>query len=166
MDRTVAPPRNCEPSMPTEIPLTLHNRQRAVRLDTRWLRSFARLVLPACLAESGDGRFALREVEEIAIAIVSDRAIAAVHEQFMQIPGATDVITFAHGDIVVSAETARARAGELGHSVESELALYIVHALLHLNGFDDTSPRAAARMRRVQDRLWREGLNQLPPPDL
>ncbi len=148
----------------SEIPLTLHNRQRAVRVDTRWLRAFARLVLPACLAESGDGRFALREVEEIAVAIVSDRAIAAVHERFMQIPGATDVITFAHGDVVVSAETARARAAELGHGVESELALYIVHALLHLNGFDDTSPRAAARMRRVQDRLWREGLTQLPPP--
>jgi probable rRNA maturation factor len=108
----------------------------------------------------------LRDVAEIAIAIVSDRAIAAVHEQFMQIPGPTDVITFAHGDVVVSAETARARAAELGHSVESELALYIVHALLHLNGFDDTSPRAAARMRRVQDRLWREGLRHLPSPDL
>lgn len=145
-------------------PLSLHNRQRAIRLDTRWLRRFARHILPACLAESGDGRFALREVEEIAVAIVSDRAIAAVHQQFMQIPGATDVITFEHGDVVVSAETARARAGELGHSVESELALYIVHALLHLNGFDDTSPRAAARMRRVQDRLWREGLTHLPPP--
>jgi probable rRNA maturation factor len=150
----------------TEIPLTLHNRQRAVALDTRWLRSFARLILPACLAESGDGRFALRGVEDIGIAIVSDRAIAAIHEQFMQIPGATDVITFAQGDIVVSAETARARAAELGHGIESELALYFVHALLHLNGFDDTSPRAAARMRRVQDRLWREGLKQLPPPVL
>src|SRR4051794_14257920 len=75
----------------SEIPLTLHNRQRAVRLDTRWLRRFARHILPACLAESGDGRFALREVGEIAVAIVSDRAIAAVHQQFMQIPGATDV---------------------------------------------------------------------------
>ena len=146
--------------------LFVQNRQRAVALDTRWLRQFARAALPACLTVSGDGRFALREIEEIVVAIVSDRKIAEVHWDFMQIPGATDVITFAHGDVVVSAETARERAAELGHAVESELALYIVHALLHLNGFDDTSPREATRMRRVQDRLWREVLIQLPSPDL
>jgi probable rRNA maturation factor len=121
--------------------------------------------LPRCLGASGDGRFALRQVEEIAVAVVSDRRIAAVHEQFMQISGSTDVITFDHGDIVISAETARRRAADFGHGVEAELALYIVHALLHLNGFDDTSPRAALRMRQVQDRLWKEGLLQLPPPE-
>jgi probable rRNA maturation factor len=130
-----------------------------------WLRCFSGTILPECLAESGDGRFALRQVEEIAVAIVTDRRIATVHWAFMQIPGATDVITFEHGDVVVSAETAQARAGELGHAVEAELALYIVHALLHLNGFDDTSPRAARRMHRVQDRLWRKGLLKLPPPE-
>jgi probable rRNA maturation factor len=122
------------------------------------------VALALCLPCSEDDRFALQQVEEIAIEIVSDKAIADIHVQFMGIPGATDVITFEHGDVVISAETARARAGELGHGVEEELALYIVHALLHLNGFDDTSPRAAARMRKVQDRLWREGLSQLPSP--
>jgi probable rRNA maturation factor len=149
---------------PGEIGFTIQNRQRAVRLDTPWLRRFARKVFPECLRHSDDGRYALRQVDEIAVAIVTDRKIAEVHVQYMQIPGATDVITFETGDVVVSAETARARAGELRHRTEEELALYIVHALLHLNGFDDTSPRAAARMRKVQDRLWREGLAQLPPP--
>lgn len=147
-----------------QIPLSLRNRQRAVRLDTAWLRRYAQFALPLCLRHSDDQRFALREVEELAFAVVTDRAIAAIHQQFMNIPGATDVITFEHGDVVISAETAQARAAELGHSTEAELALYIVHALLHLNGFDDTSPRAAARMRKVQDRLWREGLAQSPPP--
>lgn len=112
---------------------------------------------------SDDEQFALCELEEVVIDIITDRAIAAVHVQYMDVPGATDVITFQHGDVVISAETARARAEEFGHGVEQELALYIVHALLHLNGFDDTSHRAAARMRKIQDRLWRETLAQLPP---
>jgi probable rRNA maturation factor len=72
----------------------------------------------------------------------------------MSIPGATDVITFEHGEIVISAETARAYAREHQHSVEHEIALYIVHGLLHLNGYDDTTPEAKREMFRVQDEVW------------
>jgi probable rRNA maturation factor len=135
-----------------------------VRLSVPWLRDFAETVLPVCLRESDDGGFALGKLEEVAIAIVSDRAIAGLHVQFMNIAGATDVITFEGGDIAISAETARRAAAEFGHGVEEELALYIVHGLLHLNGFDDTTPRAAARMRKVQERIWRAGREQLPHP--
>jgi len=144
--------------------LSVANRQRAVRLDLRWLRKFAESILPVCLQECGDGAFALAQLEEVAIAIVSDRTMAGLHVQFMNIAGATDVITFADGDIAISAETARNAAAEFGHRVEEELALYIVHGLLHLNGFDDTTPRAAARMRKVQERIWRAGREQLPHP--
>jgi probable rRNA maturation factor len=145
-------------------PLSVANRQRAVRLDLRWLRAFAEGILSTCLQKSDDGVFGLRNLEEIAIAIVSNRTMARLHVQFMNVAGATDVITFADGDIAISAETARDTAAEFGHGVEEELALYIVHGLLHLNGFDDTTPRAAARMRKVQERIWRAGRAQLPHP--
>src|SRR5688572_27305379 len=107
--------------------ITVVNRQRKVRLALEWLRRFARLALPKCREESDDKRFALKAHTEVEVAIVSDRVIAGVHEQFMNIPGATDVITFEHGEIVMSAETAARYAGEHGHSVEEELALYTVH---------------------------------------
>ena len=42
----------------------------------------------------------------MSVAIVSDRRIAEIHVDFMGIAGPTDVITFDHGDIVISAETA------------------------------------------------------------
>lgn len=145
--------------------LTMANRQRAVRLDLQWLRLFAESVLPASLAVSRNRAFALGRLAEVSVAIVSDRAMARLHAQFMGIDEPTDVLTFLEGDVAISADTARARAGEFGHGVEEELGLYIVHALLHLNGFDDTTPRAAARMRKVQDRIWREGCAALPPPD-
>ncbi len=139
------------------------NRQRGVRLDLAWLRLFARAALPRCAGVSADGRFALTQIAEVSVALVSDRAIGRLHAQFMGIPGPTDVITFEHGDIVISAETARARAPEFGHSTEAEIALYTVHGLLHLNGFDDATPPDAAQMRKVQARLWRACLAELCP---
>ncbi len=89
------------------------------------------------------------------MAIVSDRRSAEIHEEFMGIAGPTDVITFEHGDIVISAETARAYAARYRQPVDREIALYIVHGLLHLNGFDDREPRSRRRMHEVQARVLR-----------
>ena len=142
--------------------ITLANRQRRVRFDVKRLRELAAAALAECVLHSGDGLFALKQIPEIEVAVVSDAVIARVHVEFMDVPGATDVITFDHGEIVVSADTARAQAAEHGHGVVGELALYIIHGLLHLNGYDDIAPRDRAKMHRVQDRIWRRVLAGVP----
>ena len=142
--------------------ISISNRQRTVRFDLAWLRKLAAAALEACLPLSGNGRFALRELSEVEIAVVSDAVIARVHIDFMGIAGATDVITFDHGEIVVSAQTAARCAVEHGHSVDEELALYVVHGLLHLNGYDDMTPVARKAMHAVQNRVWRELRKRLP----
>ena len=142
----------------------VQNRQRAVPVDLAWLRRFAEVALEKCARESADGRFALAQLAEVEVALVSDRVIARVHREFMGIPGATDVITFAHGEIVISAPTAASHAREYGHPTAHELALYTVHGLLHLNGYEDATPRAAARMHRTQDRILQACLALLPSP--
>ena len=142
--------------MPT---ISVQNRQRRVRYSLPWLRAFAEAALQPC-DETTDTPLA----EEVEVTIVSDKTIAQVHLDFMGLPDATDVITFHHGEIVASAETAQARAHELGHSVEAEIGLYIVHGLLHLKGFDDMSPRERTRMHKVQHRIWQACLAELPPP--
>ena len=146
------------------LQIVVQNRQRAIRLNVAWLREFASLALTKCRELSDDAKFALKRLEEVCVAIVSDRTIARVHEEFMGIPGPTDVITFEHGEIVMSAQTAALYAAERGHRVEVELALYTVHGLLHLNGFEDTTSRDAARMQRVQTRVLNECLEICPSP--
>jgi rRNA maturation RNase YbeY len=138
------------------------NRQRRVRLDLPWLRRFATRALEECAPHSGDGAFALKKIPLVEVAIVSDAVIAKVHQDFMGIAGATDVITFEHGEIVTSAETARIYAAEHGHGVDEEVALYIIHGLLHLNGYDDTTPKAKTAMFRVQEPLWEKLRAELP----
>ena len=142
----------------------VQNRQRAVPVDLAWLRRFAAVALEKCAPYSADRGFALMHLPEIEVALVSDRVIARVHREFMGLPGATDVITFAHGEIVISAQTAQLYAQEYRHPLAHELALYTVHGLLHLNGYEDATARAAARMHRTQDRILRACLALLPSP--
>ncbi len=140
------------------VQIELVNRQRRVRLDVARLRGLADRSLAECVRLSGDGRFALKQLALVEVAIVSDAVIARVHRDFMDVPGATDVITFEHGELVVSADTAARCAAEHGHGVLEELALYIIHGLLHLNGYDDIAARDRVKMHRVQDRLWQKVL--------
>ena len=74
----------------------------------------------------------------------------------MSVRGPTDVITFQHGEIVISADTARRQARQFGTSLLHELQLYLVHGLLHLRGFDDRRPGEAKRMARRQERIVRQ----------
>ena len=136
--------------------IVVNNRQRRVPVRLPWLRQAAKAALAECLHHSNDGLFALKQLPAVEVAIVSDAMISRVHQEFMNIPGPTDVITFDHGEIVVSAETAAAYAKQHGHGVDDELALYIVHGLLHLNGYDDQTAVEKKRMFRVQEKVWRK----------
>ncbi len=62
----------------------------------------------------GAARAVARKLDEVEVSVVSDRVIARVHRHFLEVPGATDVITFAHGEIVLSATTAARQARENG----------------------------------------------------
>ncbi|MDD5199637.1 MAG: rRNA maturation RNase YbeY [Terrimicrobiaceae bacterium] len=137
--------------MPPQI--SIASRQRALRLDLARIRRLVRHALPLCLAESGPLSPALADLPEIAVSIVSPLAMSRVHVQFMGIAGPTDVITFPYGEIVVCAAAAATNASRYGNSLDDELVLYIIHGLLHLNGFDDLSEPAARRMRSRQAKI-------------
>ena len=105
---------------------------------------------------TGPEKSPLEEACEVEVSLVSDEKISEVHVEFMGIEGATDVITFHHGEILVSVDTARLRAGEFEHSDDKELALYIAHGLIHLHGYDDHTPEEAETMRLLQEQVLSE----------
>ncbi len=133
--------------------ITVHDRQRAVKIDLGALQEFAVRVLRQCLKVSRKESGALVGLGEVSVILVSDRRMAALHRRFMGISGPTDVITFQHGEIFVSTETARKNGRRFGTSREHELRLYIAHGLLHLHGFDDKDPAAAEKMKSAQELL-------------
>ena len=135
----------------TALPeISVQNRQRKIALDRAALERFARRALPLCARERGRG---LTSLEEIAVLLIADRKISALHHRFMQVEGPTDVITFQHGEIFISVETARRQADAHHTSLDHELRLYLVHGLLHLHGFDDCVPAGRRRMQAVQEKI-------------
>ena len=140
-------PRNRPPE------LRIANRQRAHRVDLARLRRLAQAALPLCLAERGPLPPVLAKLPAVEVAVVSAAAMSRVHVDFMGIDGPTDVITFPYGEIVVCAEIAAENAARYVVAFDDELALYVIHGLLHLNGFDDLSPAPARKMRTRQAKI-------------
>jgi probable rRNA maturation factor len=98
----------------------------------------------------------------ISLAVVDDATIRAVNRRHLGHDWPTDVISFGlsepgdpwlSGELVVSAETAVATARRAGVGAWDELALYVVHGLLHLCGYDDVSDDDRDAMRRREGEL-------------
>ena len=124
-----------------------------MRVPLAALQEFARRALGECLKIPRKERGGLANFAELSVILVSNRRMAELHRRFLHLPGPTDVITFQHGEIFVSVETARSHARRFGNSLEDETRLYIVHGLLHLHGFDDKDSADAAEMERAQEKL-------------
>lgn len=131
-------------------------RQRKRKVDREAVRALAEHVL----------RAERRADATLSVTIVSDRKIAALHRDYLGVPGPTDVISFpledeldlggasgVLGEVVVSADTAAREAKARGLPFERELLLYVAHGTLHLLGYDDHAPRDRARMHRRQEAL-------------
>ena len=52
--------------------------------------------------------------------------------------------------MVISIDTARDKAAEMGWAVQNELILYAVHGTLHISGMDDQIGEDRAEMRRAE----------------
>jgi probable rRNA maturation factor len=133
--------------------ISVHNLQRKIRVDVVDLEQFAGRALALCLDLLNTKRTHLEMLSEVSVLIVSDRRMASLHHRFMSATGPTDVITFQHGEIFVSAEMAAHNARRFGTSRGHELRLYIVHGLLHLHGFDDRTQAGARKIRTTQEKI-------------
>jgi probable rRNA maturation factor len=101
----------------------------------------------------------------VSVALVSRRAIAALNRKHLGHDGPTDVIAFGLkggapvapviGDIYISPDVARERAGEVGVGVREEVARLAVHGTLHVLGYDhpDGEERAHSPMWARQEEL-------------
>ena len=125
-------------------------------LEEAGAEAAARILTDGLLREDAP----LASLECVEVALVDDETSGRVHEQFMGIEGATDVITFEHGEIVIGVEVARRQAKDYGEPEERELLRYLVHGLLHLAGHEDEGDEDRKVMEAAQEKLvadlWRD----------
>lgn len=128
------------------------------RTEPRFLRRVVRTTL----------QFVRRPALPVSLLITDDREIADLHARFLGDPTPTDVISFVIdgcAELVVSRETARRSAREHGHTIRAELALYIVHGILHTTGFDDVRARDRTRMRAAEQAVMQRLRLRVRPVD-
>ena len=135
--------------------VSVHNLQRKISVNVAELDKFAGVAVQHSLQLQKGKQTDLRKSSEVSVWLISDRRMAFLHRKFLGQSGPTDVLTFQHGEIFISVETAQRHARAFGNSLLRELKLYIVHGLLHLHRFDDQTPSKAHKMKTAQKKILR-----------
>ena len=126
--------------------IAIANPQESVEIDRGRMREIARAVL------EGEGK----PDADISLAFVDNATIHLLNKRYLDHDEPTDVLSFPMsdpgakrltGELVIGAEVAKTQADSRGHPVEVELALYVIHGLLHLCGYDDKTPERSLAMR-------------------
>ena len=100
-----------------------------------------------------------KKVGEVGYLFCNDEKILEVNREFLQHDYYTDIITFDYdeddtlnGDIVISLDTVRSNAEQLGKDFDEELHRVIIHGILHLCGQNDKGPGERQQMEAAEDR--------------
>ncbi|NQT33440.1 MAG: rRNA maturation RNase YbeY [Candidatus Omnitrophica bacterium] len=109
-----------------------------------------------------------RKNVELNIAFLSNQKIRVLNRKYLKIDAATDVIAFPGGDpaekknavflgdIAISSDKAAQNAKIYGQFFKDEITLYVIHGILHLAGYEDTTKASREKMRRKEDVLFQE----------
>jgi len=101
----------------------------------------------------------------ISVLVTGDEEIRRLNKTYLNADRPTDVLAFSMiegeevrsgegkkvlGDVVISLDTAMRQACDYGNTLHGEIALLIVHGVLHLLGYDDKEEGDSAVMRRKE----------------
>ncbi|MDP8213112.1 MAG: rRNA maturation RNase YbeY [Candidatus Zapsychrus exili] len=99
----------------------------------------------------------------VSIVFVTSQKIIALNKKFLGKTYATDVLAFdfkgdakngaLEGDIIISTDAVIKNSKEFKTNVEEEIALYVIHGILHLLGFDDHKKKDTEVMRLKEKEL-------------
>ncbi len=134
--------------------LMIRNRQRALGIDSRYLR---RIVLHLMREELAFENF------DMAIQLVGEPIMIEYNAAYLKHEGCTDVITFNHGMpgqipslqgyLIVCVPEAVRQAKRYRVTWQKELVRYIVHGMLHLCGHDDHKASDRRTMKGMENRI-------------
>jgi probable rRNA maturation factor len=161
--------------------ITIANRQRVRKINLRLLKKIANALLAELEIEKGEFGICLVGAPEmtrlnetflrhagstdVITFDYSDKAVGAdVRRLLNQKPAPQKrretpcVVSYKkiQGEIYICVDEAVLQARKFGTSWQSEVVRYLVHGVLHLLGFDDSSAGARRKMKREENRRLRE----------
>jgi len=130
-------------------------------VDRQWVRKIVRRVLQAEKVPSP---------YEVSLVITDSGTVRRLNRDYRGVDQPTDVLAFSMhqqeadfilppdnvlrlGEVVISYPRAAEQAREQGHSTARELALLVIHGMLHLLGYDHDKPEEGKKMRAREKEL-------------
>lgn len=160
------------------------NNESGAEVDEKALAGLGRFVLDALRIDA---------LADVSVLLVDSDTMAALHQQWMDLPGPTDVMAFPMdasdgpaerhdpsappgtdeglgdamlGDVVLCPAVAADQAASAGHSTESELHLLCAHGILHLLGYDHDDADAEREMFELQAKVLEEWTRSTKRPPI
>jgi probable rRNA maturation factor len=131
------------------------NNESGTEVDEQAILDVARFALD---------RMRIHPLSELSVIVIDAEAMAALHVQWMDLPGPTDVMSFPMD--VLCPEVAGKQGAANGHSMDAELQLLTVHGVLHVLGYDHEDPDEEREMFGLQKRIlddWRAERGETGP---
>ena len=119
------------------------------RVDRKFLEKVAKKTLRSLPRASLD----LARDEKISIVLVGDAKIKALNKKYRKSNKVTDVLAFDYGEIFICLSQAKKQAKKLGHSLKEELAILLIHGILHLTGYKDKTKKDLNKMLKKQKEI-------------
>ena len=149
--------------MKTQIGIHVEDEFRA-SVDGSWVKKIIRQVF----RDEG-----IPSPYEVSLVVTDSETVQRLNRDYRGIDEPTDVLAFYMlpqkgadfsfalppdgvtrlGEVLVSYPQALAQAKQQGHSLERELALLVIHGILHLLGYDHEKPAEESKMREREREL-------------
>jgi len=146
-----------------EIEIFVEEEFRGV-VDRGWVKEIARQVLKV------EG---VAPPYEVSLVFTDSETVKQLNRDYRGVDEPTDVLAFYMlpqkgadssfaippdgvtrlGEVIISYPQATEQAKEQGHSPERELALLVIHGILHLLGYDHEEPAEESKMREREGEL-------------
>jgi len=115
----------------------------------------------------------------VSVLLVDDTTIRELNRKWRHLDRPTDVLSWPQeesggqvapadrsqpdvlGDVVISLDTAERQAAAREWSLAEEIALLLVHGILHLLGYEDETEAGAETMREIEKRLLGKPLDKV-----
>ncbi|MDD4956589.1 MAG: rRNA maturation RNase YbeY [Candidatus Omnitrophica bacterium] len=103
---------------------------------------------------------------EINVLLIDDREMRKMNRRYKDVDASTDVLAFPRGkdmregflsgDIAISTDKAALNAKVYDTGFVRESALYVIHGILHLAGYDDTTPAKKRVMKKKENEILKK----------
>ncbi|MEK7496645.1 MAG: rRNA maturation RNase YbeY [Patescibacteria group bacterium] len=96
---------------------------------------------------------------EIAVGLVDESAMRHLNKIYRKHDKVTDILSFIHevkpisGELVLCLPQAERQAKRMGHSLEKEVTILLIHSLLHLAGHDHMKVGERKVMRGLEQKM-------------